>query len=803
MLRSAVNEYDLKEFGSSSQVSTKQRLDGGPNPSQIFKELKPSDMNMREPVNFRRPTIQQGVKRMSSGLPKTLGKAVFEDEGTSHKIILNSGKARGLIETIEIDENDFESDVDLDYEPARAVTYPTLPATIDLTQSPSPKAKRRSPGPFSPVVYPTLPRQQAVQTTYHDFDLAPPPSSAVADWSSSPLHHMQPKIETYSHDKVPPPAVARGPPSKPVSRRKIPWSADTSSETNLNKVAATPVSTATAKKPADLWNTTASAVKEQQKKHREEARKGVKKNEGTDESALAAKQKTKRVAKVFLSEEQQHVLDLVVEARESVFFTGSAGTGKSVLMREIIAALRKKYAKEPDRIAVTASTGLAACNVGGVTLHSFSGAGLGKEDVPELVKKIKRNAKAKHRWLRTKVLIIDEVSMVDGDFFDKLESIARQLRNNGRPFGGIQLVITGDFFQLPPVPDRNRTARFAFEASTWTNTVKHTIALHQVFRQKDPVFAGMLNEMREGKMSDASIKAFQNLAKERVYRDEITATELFPLRAEVDRANTERLSKLEGQTFIFEARDGGSVVDKTQRDRLLSNCMAQETIALKKGAQVMLIKNIDENLVNGSIGNVIAFMDDEQFDKFSLNEEDFDQQADGTLASQAMQESKEEKARRRLNDNLTVSRKFPLVRFIIADGTSRDMLCQPEVWKVELPSGEVQASRSQVPLILSWALSIHKAQGQTLERVKVNLSKAFEKGQAYVALSRATSMEGLQVIGFHPSKVMAHDKVVNFYANLARIDVQNGRSVPKKAGQQAQKNLSAYERQYLEDHTNF
>lgn len=155
-------------------------------------------------------------------------------------------------------------------------------------------------------------------------------------------------------------------------------------------------------------------------------------------------------------------------------------------MREVINSLRQKYRGETDHVAVTASTGLAACNVGGVTLHSFAGIGLGKEPVPDLVKKIKRNQKAKTRWLRTKVLIIDEVSMVDGELFDKLEAIARTMRNNGRPFGGIQLVITGDFFQLPPVPDYGKIARFAFDADCWDTAIQHTIGLTQVFRQKDP-----------------------------------------------------------------------------------------------------------------------------------------------------------------------------------------------------------------------------------------------------------------------------------------------------------------------------
>lgn len=233
------------------------------------------------------------------------------------------------------------------------------------------------------------------------------------------------------------------------------------------------------------WNKTASAVKEEQKKIRQGHKKLVKDNEGESEKSKMKKGR-ETVAKVFLSDEQRSVLNLVAEQRKSVFFTGSAGTGKSVLLRETIKVLRDKHKREPDRVAVTASTGLAACNVGGVTLHSFAGIGLGKEAVPELVKKVKRNTKAKTRWLRTKVLVVDEISMVDGDLFDKLEAIARAIRNNGRPFGGIQLVITGDFFQLPPVPDYGRVSKFSFDAATWNTSIEHTIGLTQVFRQKDP-----------------------------------------------------------------------------------------------------------------------------------------------------------------------------------------------------------------------------------------------------------------------------------------------------------------------------
>ena len=167
-------------------------------------------------------------------------------------------------------------------------------------------------------------------------------------------------------------------------------------------------------------------------------------------------------------------------------------------MREIIKALRKKYATAPDAVAVTASTGIAACNIGGVTLHSFGGIGLGIEEVNVLAGKVRKNKKASARWMRTKVLIIDEgelsvvaapltlVSMVDGELFDKFCKIGQMLRKSpGKPWGGIQIIVTGDFFQLPPVTKGNQTPRFCFEAATWDETIELSVNLTKVFRQKD------------------------------------------------------------------------------------------------------------------------------------------------------------------------------------------------------------------------------------------------------------------------------------------------------------------------------
>ena len=239
----------------------------------------------------------------------------------------------------------------------------------------------------------------------------------------------------------------------------------------------------------------------------------------------------------------------------------------------------------------------------------------------------------------------------------------------------------------------------------------------------------------------------------------------------MDNANNNRMRNLDGKSWEYRADDGGSIQDHTARDKLLSNCMAPPLITLKKGAQVMLIKNIDETLVNGSVGKVVAFMDEKTFDIYHEDEEGFQAVETMDLQDEKMTQSRQKlKALINKDGPGDTSQKWPLVRFALADGSSRDLLVQKEPWTIELPNGEVQASRSQIPLILAWALSIHKAQGQTLERVKVDLGKIFEKGQAYVALSRATCQEGLQILRFDPKKVMAHDKVRSFYNSLYSID---------------------------------
>ncbi|OAT13046.1 mitochondrial DNA helicase [Blastomyces gilchristii SLH14081] len=629
-----------------------------------------------------------------------------------------------LHSNVYFDENDFDDDIDLD-EPTSF--------SINLTQSQSFASSR-----IQPPELPPPPEQPAPPS-----DNAPP-STLPLPWSSSPPTNLLP----------------------PAKRRTLPWEANENPEPeNRPRTKPAPrsvIRTPAPNKPSSLpWDKTMSAVKEEQK----ELRKQQKIRVSSEKNQQHLGTRAPKVASIFLSEEQKRVVEAIVKDGKSIFFTGSAGTGKSVLMREIIRQLRLRYKREPDRVAVTASTGLAACNIEGVTLHSFAGIGLGKEPVADLVKKVKRNQKNRTRWLRTKVLIIDEISMVDGDLFDKLEEIARKIRNNGRPFGGIQLVVTGDFFQLPPVPDSTKVAKFAFSASTWNTTIQHTILLTHVFRQKDPKFAAMLNEMRLGKLSTETIVAFKELARPLV-DDTLEATELFPTRSEVENANSARMSRLSGKTMVFTAVDGGTMQNEAQRSQLLADCVAP-TIQLKKGAQVMLIKNMDESLVNGSLGKVVAFMDEAKFDYYCKHDANFD----GGSANDDPNERTINKLKSYENATGSVSTRgiWPVVSFVQPDGTERHLLCQPETWKIELPNGEVRAQRTQIPLILAWALSIHKAQGQTLQRVKVDLGRVFERGQAYVALSRATSKDGLQVSNFDPRRVMVHPKVLEFYSNLSSI----------------------------------
>lgn len=426
-----------------------------------------------------------------------------------------------------------------------------------------------------------------------------------------------------------------------------------------------------------------------------------------------------------LSEEQQKIYDKITEQHKNIFFTGCAGTGKSFLIKKIIEYYQTT--SSPESIAITASTGRAAFSIGGTTLHSFAGVGLGKEDAKTLIGKALYNKKISNRWNITEVLIIDEISMLDADYFDKLNQLGKALRKSSKPFGGIQLILTGDLLQLPPVSEDNNYKKRIFEADCWKQCIDEYIVLYEVFRQEDLKFAEVLTYIRLGEINDDITEFIENLSQDKQYDSESGPVNLYSTKARTDKYNKENLDKIEGETIVYNARDK---YKSKSNSSTLNSCPAVSSLELKVGAQVMLIKNTNQHLVNGTVGTVIGFT--------NVSEDSIKTVQNISLES------------------------LPIVRFDLADGRLFTRVVKRELWSQTLPTGEEIASRQQIPLILAWAVTIHKSQGQTIQRLKVDLSDIFESGQVYTALSRAVSPDTLQVTGFDPSKVFIDQESLEF-----------------------------------------
>lgn len=497
---------------------------------------------------------------------------------------------------------------------------------------------------------------------------------------------------------------------------------------------------------------------------------------------------------VYLSEEQAAIVRAVVHDGHNVFFTGSAGTGKSVVLRELVGGLYKKHGR--FLVGVTASTGLAACNIQGQTLHKFLSIGLGTGSPQDLALKIKRNAAAKKRWTQLAVLVIDEILMIDGTLFTKIDEIAQILKSNQRPFGGIQIVCCGDFYQLPPV-SRDRTCQYCFQSPSWRRAMSLTLILNKVFRQKgDDELIDMLNALREGTLDNRMVMSFKQLLRRVSYSDGIEPTELFPTRAEVKRANENRLHQLKGKIHTFDARDS----DKSpQVSRLYENLMCEQRLELKEGAQVMYLKNHSEtNVVNGSIGTIVGFLPESLFGSLFSQFHSFDFinaspefilmihlvcgligktefSSEQRIIFDTLPDNWKPKVSSLIRDAYLIGPQaelLPVVNFKTNTDFTMILVKKEEFsvdqGRVPIPGRNVTETltREQLPLLLAWAMSIHKAQGQSIERLRVDLRKVFEKGQIYVALSRATNKQLLEVWNFDALKVSVSEDVKNFYRTL-------------------------------------
>ncbi|NXC40810.1 PIF1 helicase, partial [Penelope pileata] len=414
-----------------------------------------------------------------------------------------------------------------------------------------------------------------------------------------------------------------------------------------------------------------------------------------------------------LSAEQEAVLG-AVRSGKSIFFTGCAGTGKSFLLKKIVGSL------PPNSTYATASTGVAACHIGGTTLHAFAGIGSGKAPLEQCIQLAERPGVRQH-WLACQHLIIDEISMVDGKFFDKLEAVARAVRKRDEPFGGIQLIICGDFLQLPPVCKANEETTFCFQAKSWRKCIHVNMELTEVRRQTDKTFISLLSAVRLGRCTEEVISLLMQTAANRSERDGILATRLCTHKDDVELTNERRLRQLSGELHTFEALDSDPMLVKL----IDAQCPVGSRVELKVGAQVMLAKNLDvsQGLVNGARGVIVGFE--------------------------------------------TEQKGLPKVKFLC--GVTQ--VIKMERWVFKGPSG-VHLSRQQLPLKLAWAISIHKSQGMSLDSVEISLSRVFENGQAYVALSRARSLAGLRVLDFDPRVVRADPSVLQFYRQLKRHQLQ-------------------------------
>lgn len=471
---------------------------------------------------------------------------------------------------------------------------------------------------------------------------------------------------------------------------------------------------------------------------------------------------------------QKSILDTVLRG-ENVFLTGSAGVGKSFLLRRCIHDLKMMHGS--DRVAVVTPTGIAATQIHGTTIHSFFSIGIVRRvsDFQRMTKK-----KTKSRIKKLKTIVVDEISMVSADMFEHLERSIREIKCDARPFGGIQLLVSGDFFQLPPVPNRiDKTDAgafanqgFAFQAKAWKRCAFHSFVLQKVFRQEDETFIAWLNKIRTGKDIRFAISHLRTQCMRPLSTtDGIRPTRLFPFNRKVDTLNESELNQLPFEDVVFRAIDTTRIVDEQmtqsgtlssakrmmsmgekeetkqllQRSPFWKECPAPETLILRTGAQVMLIRNLDtesqDALVNGSRGVVLGFV------------------------------SSRDKTQT-LIDHGPGSYVIPMVRF--ANG--REELIDPVDFTQDVPSAG-QCIRIQIPLKLAWALTIHKCQGLSLDKCTISLQGAFDCGQAYVALSRVRSLEGLELTSLSKHCVKTHPDVVRFYEELEEHARNYGKSV--------------------------
>jgi ATP-dependent DNA helicase PIF1 len=392
----------------------------------------------------------------------------------------------------------------------------------------------------------------------------------------------------------------------------------------------------------------------------------------------------------------------VLQTGVNVFLTGAPGSGKTHTIRTYIEWLRD-HSIEP---AITASTGVAATHIHGVTIHSWSGIGIVDNFTPYEIDRIAGKEPVAKRIQKTPILIIDEVSMLSGTILDAVDKVCRQVRGNDHAFGGMQVVLVGDFFQLPPVAGRGRQVPFAFESEAWKLLNIVSCYLTEQHRQDDGQFLSLLGAIRSGTFDEDEAEILRE--RHTLVKDiPEGVSRLYTHNADVDTLNSAQLASLTSatKTFVMESTGRATLIESLKR-----GCLSPEKLVLKEGAIVMCTKNSSSlGYANGTLGEVIGF-----------------DAMDG----------------------------FPIIKTL----DDREIVIPPAEWVVE-EDGKVRASIRQIPLRLAWAITVHKSQGQSLDAAAMDLSRAFEYGQGYVALSRVRTLEGLHLLGWSAQALAVHPLV--------------------------------------------
>ena len=446
---------------------------------------------------------------------------------------------------------------------------------------------------------------------------------------------------------------------------------------------------------------------------------------------------------------QSSALD-ILKTGQNVFLTGSAGSGKTYTLNQYIDYLRARRVP----VAVTASTGIAATHMNGTTIHSWSGIGIKDELSDRDLTNLSRKQFLADRLKDTAVLVIDEISMLHAKQLNLVSQVLKHVRKNDKAFGGIQVVVAGDFFQLPPIGSKGESNRekFAFMSEAWLDAKFHICYLSEQHRQVSEAANGgldlddILNQIRRQEVTFEAIAALENTYDQSV---DIKRTRLYTHNLNVNKINDKELALLDGEMMRFEATTTG---DSKLVETLKKTVRTQDELVLKVGAKVMFIKNNAElGVSNGTMGELIGFAAVKIEDKESSDalieddsSDDIDEEAAGEKTAKA-KKSAAKKDKEKPKSKKPTTQKMPVVRL----NSGREVIAEPEEWIIEDETGEVLASYLQVPLCLAWAITIHKSQGMTLDAAEIDLSRTFELGQGYVALSRLKSLAGLQLLGMN------------------------------------------------------